>query len=258
MIHSSMLVLQLLLVHVFLTLLTITQHHQCQASHQSTTSYYSIHPRKQQHLAFAFDSKDLWAIRAASASLTYFGFVAVTDRPRGWLSPHMIGDDDKKLKYLQVKESLVPNAGLGLFLTQDLPGGTILGDYPGVVLPLTQHAGSGKLQTAPQSEGYIWRFGDNQFVIDPTDQDGMLQELCAGGNPSTPLSVFLFSTILSFVKVPTTLCRINEPPKGRDVNVITEENLKERKVTFILERNCYAGEELYIDYGLSYDRSRYG
>jgi hypothetical protein len=95
-------------------------------------------------------------------------------------------------------------------------------------------------------------------VIDPTDQDGMLQEFCRGGNPSVPLSVLLFSTILSFVTVPTTLCRINEPPKGRDVNVITEENLNERKVTFLLERDCFAGEELYIDYGLSYDRSRYG
>ena len=127
----------LLLVFLFL-LLTITQqhHHQCQATHQSS-SYHSIHPIKQQYfprkMAFAFDTKDLWAIRIASASVTYFGFVAIADRPRGGLSPDMIGDE-KKLKYLQVKESLVPNAGLGLYITQDLPRGTVLGEYPGVLL----------------------------------------------------------------------------------------------------------------------------
>jgi hypothetical protein len=44
---------------------------------------------------------------------------------------------------------------LGLFLTQDLPSGIVLEDYPGVVLPLKQHAKSQKLQSAPQSEGYI-------------------------------------------------------------------------------------------------------
>jgi hypothetical protein len=87
---------------------------------------------------------------------------------------------------------------LGLFLTQDLHSGIVLEDHPGVVLPLKQHAKSQKLRRAPQSEGCIRRSSDNQFIIDQTDQDGMLQELCTGGNPSTPLSVFLFLTIFSF------------------------------------------------------------
>lgn len=72
------------------------------------------------------------------------------------------------------------------------------------------------------------------------------------------LSQGFFNSVLSFVQVPTTLCRINEPPKGRDVNVITSEDRNSRTVTFILERDVYEGEELYIDYGLSYDRSMYG
>jgi hypothetical protein len=203
-------------------------------------------------MAFAFHHpSDLWAIRIASACFTYFGFIAVTDRPRGGL---VVPDSA-----LQIKQSMVPGAGLGLYVTQDLPAGTILGDYPGVVLPLAQHAASTKLQwEAPQSEAYIWRFSDNQFVIDPTDPKGILQDSCRGGNPSTPLSVGVFATILSFITVPTALCRINEPPKGKDVNVVTEEDLKARKVTFLLERDCFAGEELYIDYGLTYDRSNYG
>ena len=73
-----------------------------------------------------------------------------------------------------------------------------------------------------------------------------------------PLSIPLFQTLLAFLQVPTTLCRINEPPKGRDVNVVTNEDRDARTVTFVLERDVYEGEELYIDYGLSYDRSMYG
>ena len=73
-----------------------------------------------------------------------------------------------------------------------------------------------------------------------------------------PLSTVWFDTALTFLTVPTTLCRINEPPKGRDVNVVTNEDRDARTVTFSLERDVYEGEELYIDYGLSYDRSMYG
>ena len=73
-----------------------------------------------------------------------------------------------------------------------------------------------------------------------------------------PLSIPLFQSLLSFMQVPTTLCRINEPPQGRDVNVVTNEDLQARTVTFTLERDVYEGEELFIDYGLSYDRSMYG
>ena len=72
------------------------------------------------------------------------------------------------------------------------------------------------------------------------------------------LSEGFFQTLLSFMKVPTTLCRINEPPRGKDVNVVTDEDRGARSVTFSLERDVFAGEELFIDYGLSYDRSAYG
>jgi hypothetical protein len=198
----------------------------------------------------AFVERDLWAIRIASASLTYFGFVAYNDRPRGAL---LI---DNPQQSMRVQQSLVPGAGLGLFATKAIPKGTALGTYPGVVIPLQQNLV--KLQQYPLCEGYIWRFSDNQFVIDPTDQYGNIQDVCLGGNPSMVLSIPLFTTLLRFVSVPTTLCRINEPPKGRDVNVVTEEDLLTRTVTFLVERDVYEGEELYIDYGLSYDRSMYG
>jgi len=200
-------------------------------------------------LAFAFSPEQLWGIRIGSAVSTYFAFVVAADRPRGQLS-------SEAKTYLEVRPSLVPGAGLGVFVKETLRKDTVLGTYPGVVIPLNQNLS--KLRAFPQCEGYIWRFSDNQFVIDPTDAKGDIQDVCLGGNPSTPLSIPFFQTILRRLQVPTTLCRINEPPKGRDVNVVTSEDRDSRSVSFLLERDVYEGEELYIDYGLSYDRSMYG
>jgi hypothetical protein len=115
----------------------------------------------------------------------------------------------------------------------------------------------GKLRNYPACESYIWRFSDNQFVIDPTNAVGALESCARGGNSNMPGSNLLFQTLLFWLSVPTTLCRINEPPLGKDVNVITEEDLDRRCVTFLLERNVAPGEELFVDYGLTYDRSMY-
>lgn len=93
-------------------------------------------------------------------------------------------------------------------------------------------------------------------VIDPTNSVGVLDPVCYGGNPSLPGSVFLLKHVIGWT-VPTTLCRINEPPKGKDVNVIITEDRTNRRVVFELERDVYVGEEFYIDYGMSYDRSMY-
>ena len=46
--------------------------------------------------------------------------------------------------------------------------------------------------------------------------------------------------------------------RGRDRNVITSEDIDSRTVAFQLERDVFAGEEFYLDYGLTYDRSSYG
>jgi hypothetical protein len=147
-------------------------------------------------------------------------------------------------------------AGLGVFATTHLPKGTVLGTYPGVLIPLNQW-NMGKLRNYPACESYIWRFSDNQFVIDPTNAVGELESYTRGGNSNMPGSNLLFQTLLFWLSVPTTLCRINEPPIGKDVNVITDEDLDRRCVTFLLERDVVPGEELFVDYGLTYDRSMY-
>jgi hypothetical protein len=191
----------------------------------------------------------LWFIRGASAVASYVGFVGYFDRPRGQLEALLNGD-------IEIKASTVPGAGLGLFAKTSLPKGTILGTYPGAVIPLSQNLG--KLQEYPACEGYIWRFSDNRAVIDPTNAEGILDATCLGGNRSMPGSILLFQSLLRpLFSVSTALCRINEPPRGRDVNVVTSEHSEKRLVVFELERDVMAGEEFFIDYGLSYDRSRY-
>ena len=77
----------------------------------------------------AFTESQLWAIRTASAVSTYFGFVAWSDRPKGQL----ISDHPN---CLEIKPSTVPGAGFGLFAKTTMRQGTVLGTYPGVVVPL--------------------------------------------------------------------------------------------------------------------------
>lgn len=189
-----------------------------------------------------------WRIRAASAACSYIGLIAFVDRPRGVL--RVVNGDE-----VEIRQSTVPGAGLGLFATKALKKHTILGTYPGVVLPLKQNLD--KLRQYPSCESYIWRFSDKKFVIDPTDSVGALGLVSRGGNPSLPGSLILFRTLLFWMTVTTTLCRINEPPQGQDVNVVTQENLNTRCVTFTFEQDVKAGDELFMDYGVSYDRSMY-
>jgi hypothetical protein len=78
--------------------------------------------------------------------------------------------------------------------------------------------------------------------LDPTDDFGNLTE--------RPYSLWPLS-------VDTTLARVNEPPLGRSVNVESETVDGHRRVDFFSTRDIMAGEELFIDYGTNYDRSRY-
>jgi hypothetical protein len=117
-----------------------------------------------------------------------------------------------------------------------------------------------KYQTMPDIGTYAWRFTDNAQYIDPTDKDGVLGPTCLGGTDDFPLSYWIHQVLLRDIWcVPTVLARINEPPIGAGgCNVMAEENLKDRSVLFTLSRDVFAGEELFMDYGITYDRSTYG
>ncbi len=186
-----------------------------------------------------------------SAILTYFGFVAFFDRPRGSI------DVDENV--LIARKSQVEGAGLGLYVTQSLPEGTILGTYPGVLRPTSKFMKKYNRLEGGIAGTYAWRFTDNEDYIDPTDQNGKLGDVCLGGSDDYPLSYFIHEILLRFYSTSTALTRINEPAiGGPGCNVRSDENLSTRQVVFSLSRDVVAGEELFMDYGLTYDRTSYG
>ncbi len=105
---------------------------------------------------------------------------------------------------------------------------------------------------------YSWRFTDNQFVLDPTNEKGEIQPYCYGGSDEVPFSNLFFRSIFSVWRKDTALARINEPPVGiGGCNVRSREDLEKREILFELCRDVVGGEELFMDYGVGYDRSGY-
>lgn len=185
-----------------------------------------------------------------SGILTYFGLVAYFDRPCGKLQIDPT--------FIDMKPSQVEGAGLGLYATTSISEGTVLGTYPGVIRPSQKYMKKYDNELSSNDGTYTWRFTDNKHFIDPTDRYGQLNNVCLGGTDDFPLSYVIHEVILSFIQVPTLLARINEPPiGGRGCNVRSEEDLSKKKIVFVLSRDVYAGEELFMDYGLTYDRSNY-
>lgn len=229
----------------------------CDASSKSRISSFSSMDeakrncgviRRKYISAFGLSTETTLA-QITSAAMTYLGLVAYFDRPRGKLSL-----DES---FFESKASQVEGAGLGLFITKPLPEGTILGTYPGVVRPAAKFMN--KYNKLDDAGAYAWRFTDNLDYIDPTDSNGTLYDFCKGGTDDYPLSNWLHETILKPLHVSTILARINEPPiGGPGCNVRSEENLETREVVFSLSRDVYPGDELFMDYGITYDRTSYG
>jgi hypothetical protein len=189
------------------------------------------------------------ALQSIAIVLTYISCVIAVDRPQGAIMQNHEA-------FLPVQKSQVPEAGLGLFAGASMPEGTVLGTYAGVVRPSGAYRKK-KLQAYPCSNTYIWRFTDNMEVIDPTNIYGQLDEICCGGSDDWLGSCLILNILSRILGKTTKLARINEPPIGRDCNVRAEEDLNTRCVVFSLARDVFPGEELYIDYGLTYDRSNY-
>ena len=131
-----------------------------------------------------------------------------------------------------------------------------MGTYPGVLRRQSDFY-DGKCRMHPKAVYYSWRLNDSGYVLDPTDSKGDIQSNCYGG--SDVLSEAMFLSILRFCAKPTDLARINEPPIGfGGCNVVAREEKEGKCVRFELCRDVEVGEELFMDYGLDYDRSGYG
>ena len=159
------------------------------------------------------------------------GFLVYEKRPRG------SARDD----LMDVRQSKIPGANLGVFAKKIIPEGTTLGRFPGFLVQAEEALASKVSDKARESaKKYMFAVNDEQ-VIDPTNSAGTLDlEL-----------TFLFGLL----KVDTMLARINEPPIGDDVNVYTK--IDATGVVVIAERNIFTDEEILMDYGRVYDRSDY-
>ena len=177
-----------------------------------------------------------WGAQTIAALAVVASLRVYEQRPRGWLA---------RASALEVGQSRVPGGGRGVFVTEGLPAGTVLGTYPGRLVPPGPY--TRKLQVAPRTSNYCWTLGGDRGALDPTDASGILCE---------PLPLFESLPGFQLLAVDTTLALINEPCAGFDVNVKTEET--DEDVYFITERDVRVGEELFLDYGQKYDRSGYG
>lgn len=172
-------------------------------------------------------------------------------RPRGWsnnslvqarphrmlLAPEFMNDLTVLLQF-QVGES--PVAGQGLFASVDITKGQVLGTYPGV--PRSADSMLQKASAAPNCKRYVFQT-DSQLWLDPTDSAGLLVDKPNG-------SVIRW-------KWDATMAYVNEPPIGHAVNVEIVDGVDNLDLIFKATRDIPAGNEIFLDYGKTYDRSLY-
>ncbi len=155
-------------------------------------------------------------------------------RPRGW----------SLRACLDVRESTIPGAGQGVFATTSIKRGQVLGAYPGV--PRTDHEMTAKALVVPTSRFYVFSVRPG-VILDPTGEDGL-----PSAHPVPARFWWPFD-------VDCTLAYVNEPSLGLGVNVAVEDDASDASgLCFVADRDIQEGEELFIDYGVSYDRRGYG
>jgi hypothetical protein len=170
-------------------------------------------------------------LQLAITAVAAYAAAAWPTRPRGWSRTDLI----------EVRDSSVQ--GKGIFAKENIPENTILGAYPG--RPRSSSEMLTKCQTAPLARYYCFR-NKNGYFLDPTDWTGAP---CTVPVPGLPW--FSIDCSLSFA---------NEPPKNSTgVNVTVEDDPKDEEgLVFVSICNIPAGAEIFVDYGLDYDRSSYG
>ena len=102
-----------------------------------------------------------------------------------------------------------------------------------------------KCETAPVARYYCFLNKQGE-LLDPTDWTGLPSKVPVPGLPWVPVDV--------------TLSYANEPPKSSSgVNTTVEDDPKDDSgLIFVATVNIPAGAEIFVDYGLNYDRTGYG
>jgi len=171
---------------------------------------------------------DLQNIAIIVAGLAYFVY---EKRPRG----------SARSDLLDIKKSTVPNANLGVFATKFIPEGTKIGEFPGYIRNNNDVTKIKRDEKAFQAAQKYWWAISDEIILDPTSDTGVLE--------------LELKYAFGLIKVDTTMARVNEPPRGMDVNAYTK--VIGTTVEVISERDIFAGEEIFLDYGFKYDRADY-
>mmetsp|Transcript_1796 Transcript_1796/g.2472 ORF Transcript_1796/g.2472 Transcript_1796/m.2472 type:complete len:525 (-) Transcript_1796:984-2558(-) len=196
----------------------------CQRLHLSLEDF----PTEQ---ASAVSSSLVNDIQNAAILLSGIAYIAYEKRPRGSSRDDLI----------EIRKSKAIANNLGVFAKKFIPEGTTIGIYPGYLKTIDEFQQSKVDEKAlNNAKRYTWQLTENT-LLDPTDQNGFL---------GLELS-FLFGLF----KVSTSLSRLNEPPIGYDVNAFSR-NLN-NDIEIVVERDIFPDDEIFIDYGLAFDRSDY-
>lgn len=172
---------------------------------------------------------DLQNVAILTAGIAYFFY---EKRPRG----------DARADLVEIRRSTIANANMGVFSKQFIAGDTLVGCFPGYVVKVEDALDRKRDEDALASaKKYMWSISDEE-VLDPTNIDGKLE-----------LEITYFGGL---IKVDTAMARVNEPPPGADCNLYTK--VDNGQVYVYAERDIFADEELFLDYGVSFDRSDYG
>jgi hypothetical protein len=151
------------------------------------------------------------------------GLELYQERPRGWVNEGIVE---------AAPSTLGPQAGRGLFALADIPKGTTIGEYPGVIIPKAAWVARKEGEEAVVlASRYAWTLADGASVLDPTLPSGDLPEVLVA--------------LGGLIRKPTLLALVNEPPVGVDVNLLP--TVTAESVAFVAERDIYQGEELWID-----------
>ena len=132
--------------------------------------------------------------------------------------PLKIWNLNEPLDYLNVKKSLIPNAGLGVFALQDIPKNMGLGWYKGII-----HSPD---QVITHNRLYTWK-----FKSDINKNHTLKLEAC----------VHVVANPLAYVNSFTN----EEQKKGLNLRAVVINN----RVYYVTLRKINKGEELVVDYG---------
>ena len=211
-----------------------------------------------------------WALAGTAALLLAACYL---DRPRGWAARELVEVCPLALRLqqwpqselthtlrAQVRQSQIANRGV--FARRRLAPGTLLGVYPGRVR--SESSMLDKAAVVPCCKTYVFRQAscpcsshrnerssgwvcasrtNGGRFMDPTDATGLVSDRPGPGMP--------------WPAVDNRLAFVNEPPPGRLTNVTIEDGREDNEICFVAACEIEAGEELFIDYGRTYDRSTY-